>query len=62
MFLTFGAPLVLLVVAAIFFALVVRDQLRPPDKANPARKTWLRVALIFSAVAVALMLLNAVNA
>jgi hypothetical protein len=58
----FGAPLVLLVVAAIFFALVVRDRLLRQGDANPASKAWLRVAVIFSAVAIVLIVLNAVNA
>ena len=51
-----GASLILLVVAAIFFALVLRDRLRG-QAPNPARKAWLRVALIFSAVAAVLLVL-----
>jgi hypothetical protein len=58
----FGAPLILLIVAAIFFALVVRDRVFGQNTANPARKAWLRVALIFFAVAIVLMILNTVNA
>jgi hypothetical protein len=61
MLIPFGAPLVLLAVAAIFFVLVVRDRLMGQGNANPARKAWLRVALIFSTVAIVLIVLNSVN-
>ena len=49
-----GVAIVFLALAVVFAVLAVRDYLREEGKLTPARKTWLRMALIFSAVAVGL--------
>lgn len=49
-----GVTIVFLALAVVFAVLAMRDYLREEGKLTPARKTWLRMALIFSAVAVGL--------
>lgn len=38
--------------AVIFLSLTIRDYLRSEGKLTPARRTWLRIALIFAAVGI----------
>jgi hypothetical protein len=52
-------PLVLVAVAVIFIVLVVRDYLQSEGKLSPARKTWLRIALVFAIVGIGLFVVNA---
>jgi hypothetical protein len=51
--------LLFLALAVVFVALTVRDYLIAANVLTPARRTWLRVALIFSAITAGLVLLNA---
>lgn len=44
--------------AVVFVAAAVRDALKARDELTPARKTWLTVAFIFSAVAIGLFLIH----
>lgn len=53
-----GVAFVLLSLAVVFVALTVRDFLLEANALSPARKTWLRMAFIFSAVTVALFVLH----
>ena len=46
---------VFLALALLFMVLAVRDYLREEGRPTLARKAWLRMALIFSAVAVGLV-------
>jgi hypothetical protein len=45
---------VLVGLAVIFLAAAFRNYLKAEGKLTPARKTWLRIAIIFSAVAIVL--------
>lgn len=49
-----NVALIFTALAVIFVALVVRDVLRADGKLDARRTTWLRVALIFAGVALAL--------
>jgi NO-binding membrane sensor protein with MHYT domain len=49
-----GVTIVFVALAVVFAALAFRDFLREEGKLTPARQTWLRMSLIFSAVAVGL--------
>jgi hypothetical protein len=49
-----GVTFVFAALAVVFAVLAVRDYFRERGKTTPARKTWLRMALIFSVVAVGL--------
>jgi NO-binding membrane sensor protein with MHYT domain len=49
-----GAAIVFVALAVVFAVVAVQDFLREEGKLTPARKTWLRMALIFSAVAIGL--------
>lgn len=49
-----AAVIVLLALAVVFTALALRDYLLKKGEFTPARKTWLRIAFIFSAISVAL--------
>ena len=50
-----GAVGVLFVaIAVIFLAAALRDYLTAEGKFSPARRTWVRVAVIFASVAIAL--------
>jgi NO-binding membrane sensor protein with MHYT domain len=49
-----GVTIVFAALAVVFAVLALRDSLREGRKLTPARKTWLRMAGIFSAVAVGL--------
>jgi len=51
-----GTAIVFLALAIVFVGLAVRDYLLQEGKLSPARKTWLRMSLIFSAVAVGLFI------
>ena len=52
---------VFVAIAVIFLGLAVQDYLKAEGKLTPARKTWLRVALIFACVGIALFVLQTVN-
>ena len=56
MLLTDTLPLavVFLALAVVFVGLAVRDYFAEERKLSPARKTWLRMSFIFSAVAIGL--------
>lgn len=47
----FSLETVFLALAIIFVSLALRDYLKGEGKLTPARKTWLLMAMIFSAVA-----------
>jgi hypothetical protein len=49
---TADPALLFLALAIIFVAITVRDFLRSGGALTPARRTWLRVAVIFAAVAI----------
>jgi NO-binding membrane sensor protein with MHYT domain len=49
-----GVTIVFVALAVVFAALAFQDFLREEGKLTPARKTWLRMALIFSAVSIGL--------
>jgi hypothetical protein len=42
----------------IFLSLTLRDYLTAETKLTPARKAWLRIAVIFAAVAIGLFIVN----
>jgi zinc transporter ZupT len=44
--------------AAIFVALAVRDFLNAEGKLTPARRTWLRIAIIFACVSIGLFVVQ----
>ncbi len=44
--------------AAIFVALALRDFLNAEGKLTPARRTWLRIAIIFACVGIGLYLVQ----
>jgi hypothetical protein len=47
-------PAIFTAIAVIFMALVLRDLLLAEGKLDARRRTWLRLAVIFAAIAVAL--------
>jgi NO-binding membrane sensor protein with MHYT domain len=49
-----GVTFLFAALALVFAVLAARDFFREEGRATPARKTWLRMTLIFSAVAVGL--------
>ena len=49
---------ILLGLAIIFVSVAVRDFLRAENKLSPARNTWLRIAMIFSAISIVLFFVN----
>jgi len=51
------AALILAILSAIFAFFSVRDYLRGGHKLSPAAKVWLRIALIYAAVTLLLLLL-----
>jgi hypothetical protein len=53
-----GVAIVFVAVAVIFVSLTLRDYLIGEAKLNPARKAWLRIAIIFAAVAIGLFIVN----
>ena len=50
--------IVFLALAVVFVALAVRDGFKSQGQLTPARKTWIRIAIIFSAVAIGLFVLH----
>jgi hypothetical protein len=56
-----AAEVILATLAAVFFVLAARDYRRHPGRPTPARKAWLRVAVLFTAVAVGLTVLRAIS-
>jgi hypothetical protein len=50
--------IVFIALAIIFVGLALRDYLRSENKLTPARKTWLRVAFLFSNVGIFLYVLR----
>ena len=57
-----AVALVFVALAVIFVAAAVRDFLKEQGQLTPARKTWLLIALIFSAVAIGLFLMHTFGA
>ena len=53
-----AVPFLFIALAVIFIALAVQNYLKSEGKLTPARKTWLRIAFIFSAVAIGVYLMN----
>ena len=49
---------VFLALAIIFLALAMQDYWKQENKLTPARKTWIRIAMIFSIVSIGLYILN----
>ncbi len=49
---------VFLGLAIIFVGVAVQDYLKAEGKLSPGRKTWLRIAFIFSAVSIGLFVVN----
>ena len=49
---------VFLAIAIIFLGLAMQDYWKQENKLTPARKTWVRIAMIFSAVSIGLYVLN----
>jgi hypothetical protein len=47
-----------IVLALLFFGLSLRDYLKSAGKKTPARRAWLRVAVIFAIVGFLLYLMN----
>lgn len=50
--------LVFVAIAVIFLAAVVQNHLKDEGKLTPARKTWLRIVFIFSAIGIALFVIR----
>ncbi len=57
-----AVALVFVALAVIFVAAALRDFLKEQGQLTPARKTWLRVAFIFSAVTIGLFLMHTFGA
>jgi hypothetical protein len=55
----FLAP-VFLGIAIIFVGAALRDALAAESKLTPARRTWIRIAMIFAAVAIGLVIIPTV--
>lgn len=53
--------IVFVALAAIFVGLALRDYLKSEGKLTPGRKTWLRIAFIFSCVGIFLYVLRMLN-
>lgn len=53
-----AVAVVFVAIAVIFVALALRDFLKAQEQLTPARNTWLRIAIIFCAVAIGLFLLH----
>ena len=53
--------IVFIALAVIFAGLALRDYLKTENKLTPARKTWLRIAFIFSGVGIFLYVLRLFN-
>ena len=51
-------PLFFVVLAALFFVLSLLDVRKHGSKITPARKAWLRIGLIFTAVSVYLLFIQ----
>ena len=49
---------VFLALAIIFLALAIQDFWKLEDKLTPARKAWVRIAMMFSAVSIVLYVLQ----
>jgi hypothetical protein len=52
------AAVLLLALAILFVALTVHDVLRTNGTLTPSRKTWLRLAMVFAAVAIGLQVVR----
>ena len=57
-----AVALVFVALAVIFVAVTLRDFLKEQGQLTPARKTWLLIAFIFSAVAIGLFLMHTFGA
>lgn len=53
-----AVPVLFVAIAVIFVSLALRDFLKDESKLSTARSTWLRMAMIFAAVAIALVVVN----
>ena len=49
---------VFLALAIMFLGLAMQDYWKQENKLTPARKTWVRIAMIFSVVSIGLYILN----
>lgn len=47
--------IVFLVLSLIYFLLALREGMKPEGTGSPARRAWMRVALIFACVGAALL-------
>lgn len=52
---------VFIAIAVIFLALTTQEFLNTEGKMTPARKTWLRIALIFAGISIALYALQIIS-
>lgn len=53
-----SVALLFVALGVLFVAAALRDDLRQAQRLTPARHTWLRVASIFAAIAIALVALR----
>lgn len=53
-----AVPLVFVAVAVVFVVVALQNYLKSEGKLSPARKTWLRIALIFSLIGIGLFIVN----
>jgi hypothetical protein len=52
--------IVFVAIAVIFLAVALNDYLRAEGKLSPARRTWIRVAIIFASIGILLHLIQTV--
>ena len=52
---------VFLALAIIFLALAMQDYWKQENKLTPARKTWVRIAMTFSAISIGLYVLHIIT-
>ena len=50
-----SVSLIFVALGVVFVAAAVRDDLSQAERLSPARRTWLRMATIFAAIAMALV-------
>lgn len=53
---------VLIGLAVIFLGLAMQDFWKTENKLTPARKTWVRIAIIFSAISIGLYVVQVITA
>ena len=54
-------PIVFVAIAVIFLAAALRDYLTAEGKFSPARRTWIRIAVIFASVAIGLYVIQLIS-